>query len=47
MGIRGLQYQTINVPLAAGLSQKTDDRALQPPGLVVDAALGVEPVRDY
>jgi hypothetical protein len=33
VGIRGLQRQTFSVPLAAGLQQKADPRALPPPGL--------------
>jgi hypothetical protein len=35
MGIRGLDWQTISVPLAAGLQQKADVRAMQPPGLLI------------
>ena len=33
MSVRGLMPQTLQVPLAAGLAQKEDPRALQPPGL--------------
>lgn len=35
MAIRGLDWQTVQVPLAAGLQTKVDVRAMQPPGLLV------------
>lgn len=35
MGIGGLQWQTIQVPLAAGLQLGDDPRAMQPPGLLI------------
>lgn len=35
MSIRGLQPQTLAIPLAAGLQTKTDPRALEAPGLTI------------
>ena len=35
MSSAGLEPQVVNVPLVAGLAQKSDPRALQPPGLLI------------
>lgn len=35
MSIRGLVPQAVDIPLAAGLAQKMDPRALEPPGLTI------------
>jgi len=37
MGIEGLQYEVLNIPLAAGLKLKDDPRAMEPPGLSICA----------
>lgn len=35
MGIEGLDYKIINIPLARGLKTKDDPRAMEPPGLAI------------
>jgi hypothetical protein len=35
MGIEGLDYRLVNIPLTAGLKTKDDQRAMQPPGLSI------------
>jgi hypothetical protein len=35
MGLRGLQFQTLEIPFVAGLKTKDDPRAMQPPGLSI------------
>jgi hypothetical protein len=53
MGIQGLASQTFAIPLAAGLQQKADERAMQPPGLLLakdvqfDEIGGLQPRRPY